>query len=162
MSFVTGIVDIGVCPGFWINKKNRKVYSPGLQSPNIGHATLSQNALGIHDDSVLSGFSSEVIWIFCNHRNIKLKQLSLPTNSKLNSCVVYRCFVKQLRVYSSSFRHENFVIHWFLPRCYCVEQCSQTTFDQRAILKKRDNSRATSHKMVQTYKRQIDKVEKGK
>ena len=71
---------------------------------------------------------SEVIWIFCNHRNKKLKQLSLPTNSKLNSSLVYRIFVKQLRVYSNSFRHANFVIHWFLPRCYCVEQCSSTSF----------------------------------
>jgi len=49
------------------------VHSPGLQSPNIGYATLSQNALGIHDDTVSNGFSSEVIWIFCNRRNKKLK-----------------------------------------------------------------------------------------
>ena len=60
------IIDIGVWLGFCINKKNGKVHSLGLQSPNIGYATLSQN---------------EVIWIFCNHRNKKLKQLSLPTNS---------------------------------------------------------------------------------
>jgi len=33
----------------------------------------------------LKWLSSEVIWIFCNHRNKKLKQMSLPTNSKLNS-----------------------------------------------------------------------------
>jgi len=67
------------------------VHSPGLQySPHIGYATLSQNALGIHDDAVSNGFSSEDILIFSNHRNKKLKQLSLPTNFKLNS-VVYRC-----------------------------------------------------------------------
>jgi len=39
----------------------RKVYSPGLRSPHIGYATLSQNALGIHDDIVSNGFSNEVI-----------------------------------------------------------------------------------------------------
>jgi len=148
VSFVTDIIDIGVCPGFWINKKNGKVHSPGLQSPNIGYATLSLNALGIHDDTVSNDISSEVIWTFCNHRDKKLKQLILPTNSKLNPSVVYHCYVKQLRVYSNSFRHANFVIHWFLPRCYCVEQCGQTTFDLRAILQKHVNSRATSHKMV--------------
>jgi len=71
--FVTDIIDIGVCPGFWINKKNGKVHSTGLQSPNIGYATLSHNALGIHDDTVSDDFLSEVIWIFCNHRNKKLK-----------------------------------------------------------------------------------------
>ena len=98
-----------------------------LQSPHIGYATLSQNALGIHDDTASNGFSSEVIWISCNHRNKKLKQLSLPTNSKLNSFFVYRCYVKQLRVYSNSFRHANFVIHLFLPPCYCVEQGLQPT-----------------------------------
>jgi len=119
-----------------------------------------QNALGIHDDTVSNGFSSAVIWIFCNHQNKKLKQLSLPTNSKLNSSVVYRCYVKQLRVYSNSFRHANFAVHWFLPRCYCAEQCGLTTFDLRAILQKRDNSRVTSHKMV--YKKQFDKIEKVK
>jgi len=27
------------------------VQSPGLQSPHIGYATLSQNALGFHDDT---------------------------------------------------------------------------------------------------------------
>jgi len=42
-------------------KKNGKVHSPGLQSPHIGYAALSQNALGIHDDTVSNGFSSEVI-----------------------------------------------------------------------------------------------------
>jgi len=52
-----------------------------MQSPNISDATLSQSALGIHDDTVSNGFQSEVIWIFCNHRNKKLKKLSLPTNS---------------------------------------------------------------------------------
>ena len=88
MSFVTDIIDNGVCPGFWINKKNGKVHSPGLQSPNIGDATLSQNVLGIHDDTHSYGFSSEVIWIFCTHRNKKLKQLSLPINSKLNSSLL--------------------------------------------------------------------------
>jgi len=61
VSFVTDIIDIGVCPGFWINKKNGEVHSPGLQSPNIGYATLSQSALGIHDDTVSNGFQSEVI-----------------------------------------------------------------------------------------------------
>jgi len=54
-------IDIGVSPGFSINKKYGKVNSPGLQSPNIGYATLSQNALGIHGDTVSNGFSSEVI-----------------------------------------------------------------------------------------------------
>ena len=82
--------------------------------------------------------------------------MSLPTNSKLNSSVVYRYYVKQLRVYSNFFRHANFVIYWFLPPCYCVEQCGPITSDLRAILQKRDNSRATSHKMV--YKKQIDKI----
>ena len=142
------ILLISVCPGFGIKKKNGKVHSPGLQSPHIGYTTLSQSAPGIHDDTISNGFSSEVIWIFCNHRNKTLEQLSLPTNSKLNSSVVYRCYVKQLRVYSNSFRHANFVIHWFPTRCYCIEQCGQTTSDLRAILQKRDNSRATSHKMV--------------
>ena len=61
MSFVTDIVDIRVCPGYWINKKNGKMHSPGLQSPNISFATLSQNASGNHDDIVSDGFSSEVI-----------------------------------------------------------------------------------------------------
>jgi len=37
------------------------VHSPGLQFPNIGYATLSQSALGIHDDTVSNGFQSEVI-----------------------------------------------------------------------------------------------------
>jgi len=63
VSFVTYVIDIGVCPGFWINKKkNGKVRSPGLQSPHTGYATLSQSALGIHDDAVSNDFSSEVIW----------------------------------------------------------------------------------------------------
>ena len=61
MSFVTDIIDISVCPGYLINKKNEKVHSPDLQSPHIGYATLSQNALGIHDDTASNGFSSEVI-----------------------------------------------------------------------------------------------------
>jgi len=69
-------------------KKNGKVHSPCRRSPNISYAALSQNALGIHDDTVSNGFSSEVIWIFCNHRNKTLNHLSLPTNSKLNSFVV--------------------------------------------------------------------------
>ena len=127
-----------------------------MQSPNIGHATLSQNALGIHDDTISNGFSSEVTWIFCNRRNKTLKQLSLPTNS---SSVVYRCFVKQL--------HESipttFVTRTLLFTDFwraAIVWCSQTTFDQRAILQKCDNSRATSHKMV--YKKQIDKIEKGR
>jgi len=68
-----------------------KVHSPSLQSPNISYATLSQNAQGIHDDTVSNGFSSEVIWIFCNYCNKKLKQLSLPTNSQLDSSVVCHC-----------------------------------------------------------------------
>jgi len=62
VSFVTDIIDIGVCPGFWINKKNGKVRSLGLQSPHIGYPTLSQNTLSIHNDIVSNGFSSEVIW----------------------------------------------------------------------------------------------------
>jgi len=37
------------------------VHSTGLQSPNIGYATLSHNALGIHDDTVSDDFLSEVI-----------------------------------------------------------------------------------------------------
>jgi len=56
VSFVTDIIDVGVCPEFRIDKKNGKVDSPGLQSPNIGNATLSQSALGIHDDTVSNGF----------------------------------------------------------------------------------------------------------
>jgi len=95
MSFVIDIIA-SVCPGFWINKKNGKVHSTGLQSPNIGYVTLSQNALGIHDDTVSNGFSIEVISIFCNHHNKKHKQFSLPTNSKLKSSVIYHCFVNQL------------------------------------------------------------------
>ena len=156
MSFVTDIIDNAVCPGFWINKKNGKVHSSGLQSPNIRYATLSQNAPGIHDDTVLNGFSSEVIWIFRKHRIRKLKQLSPPTNSELNSSVVYRCYVMHLRVYSNSFRHANFVIHWFLPRCYCAEQCGATTFDLRPFYK----NVTTFHKMVS--KKQFDKTEKAK
>jgi len=42
-------------------KKNGKVHSPCRRSPNISYAALSQNALGIHDDTVSNGFSSEVI-----------------------------------------------------------------------------------------------------
>jgi len=61
VSFVTDIIDIGVCPGFGIKKKNGKVHSPGLQSPHIGYTTLPQSALGIHDGTVSNGFSSEVI-----------------------------------------------------------------------------------------------------
>ena len=56
-----------------------------LHSPLIGYATLSQNAQSFHDDTISNGFSSEVIWIFCNHRNKKLKQLSLPTTSNLHT-----------------------------------------------------------------------------
>jgi len=32
-----------------------------FHSPHIGFATLSQNALGFHDDTVSNGFSIEVI-----------------------------------------------------------------------------------------------------
>jgi len=42
MSFVTDVIDNAVCPGLWINKKNGKVHSPGLQSPHIGYATLAK------------------------------------------------------------------------------------------------------------------------
>jgi len=66
-----------------MEKRILPVYS--FHSPHIGYATLSQNALGFHDDTVSNDFSSEVMWIFCNHRNKKLKQLSVPSNSKLNS-----------------------------------------------------------------------------
>jgi len=44
-----------------MSKKNGKVHSPGLQSSHIGYATLPQNALGFHDDTVSNGFLSEVI-----------------------------------------------------------------------------------------------------
>jgi len=60
VNFVTDIIDIGVCPGFWINKKNGKVHSAGLQSPHIGYATLSQNALGFQDDMVW--FNHAFLW----------------------------------------------------------------------------------------------------
>jgi len=48
VSFVTDIIDMGVCPGFSINKKNGKVRFPGLQS---------QNALGFHEGTVSNDFS---------------------------------------------------------------------------------------------------------
>ena len=86
MNFAADIIDIGVCPGFWKTRKMEKCILPvwSLLSPHISYATLSQNALGLYGDTVSNGFSSEVISIFCNHRNKKLKQLSLPNNSKLN------------------------------------------------------------------------------
>jgi len=61
MSFETDI-NIGVCPRFWICKKNGKVHSPGLQSPHIGYTKLPQNELDFQDDTISNGFSSEVIW----------------------------------------------------------------------------------------------------
>jgi len=162
MSFVTDISDIGVCPGFWINKKNGKVRSPGLQSPHIGYATLSQNVLGIHDDTASNGLSSEVIWIFSNHRNKRLKQLSLPSNSKLKSSVVYRCYVMRLRVYS------KFQLLSSRELCYSLISAAlllckamwSNYFWPTGHITKRDNSRATSHKMM--YEKQIDKLEKRK
>jgi len=40
------------------------VHSPSLQSPHIGYATLWQNALDIHDDTVSNGFSREgILWL---------------------------------------------------------------------------------------------------
>jgi len=64
VSFATDIIDIGVCPGFWKTRKMEKCILPvcSLHSPHIGYATLSQNALGFHDDTVSNGFSSEVVW----------------------------------------------------------------------------------------------------
>ena len=73
MSFVTDIIDIGVCPEFWINKKNGKVHLPGLQSPNIGYATLSLDALGIHDDMSQMDFQ------------VKLFEYSVTTVTKSSS-----------------------------------------------------------------------------
>jgi len=69
-----------VCAQDFENQENGKVHSPvcSLLSPHIGYATLSQNALGFHDDTVSNGFSSEVISIFCNHRNKKLQAIE-PT-----------------------------------------------------------------------------------
>jgi len=45
VSFVTDIIDIGVCPGFCINKNKGKWYSTGLQSPNIGYGSAFQTFL---------------------------------------------------------------------------------------------------------------------
>ena len=68
-----------------------------------------------------------------------------PLKTRLGNCF-----------YKTSLLHRPDEYIRFTPSCPptlcnkmdCVEQCSQTTFDQRAILQKRDNSRATSHKMV--------------
>ena len=35
----------------------------------FSRSAVSQHALGFHDDTVSNAFSSEVIWIYCNHRN---------------------------------------------------------------------------------------------
>jgi len=56
-----------------------------LHSPLIGNATLLQNALGFHDDTVSNGVSSEFISIFCNHRSHKAQAIEPTNNSKLNS-----------------------------------------------------------------------------
>jgi len=37
VSFVTDIIDLGVCPGFWINKKNGKLHSPSLHKSTTQH-----------------------------------------------------------------------------------------------------------------------------
>jgi len=121
VSFVINIIDIGVCSGFWKTRKMEKCILSvcSLQTSATRHCRKTK----LFEYSVTTVTKSSSNWAY------------QPTHSKLNSSVVYRCYVKQLRVYSNSFRHANFVIHWFLPGCYCVEQCGQTTFDQRAILK---------------------------
>ena len=69
------------------NKEKWKSAFSLSASPQTTHRLRNTVAkrIGFHDDTVANSFSSEVIWIVCNHRNKKLKQLSLPTNSKLNS-----------------------------------------------------------------------------
>ena len=146
MSFVTDIFYIGVCPGFWINKKNRKVHSPGLQSPNIGYATLLQSALWafmmipsqmafkvkLFEYSVTTVTNSSSSWAYQPTPNLTLLLFTAVSSSNYESI-------------PTPFVMRTLLFHWFLPRCYFVEQCSQTTLDQRAILQKRDNSPATSH-----------------
>jgi len=66
VSFATDIIDISVWPRFWKTRKMEKciLLVCSLHSPDIGYATLLQNALGLgfHDDTISNGFSSEVVW----------------------------------------------------------------------------------------------------
>jgi len=47
--------------GILKNKNNGFLLVCSLHNPHIGYATLLQNALSFHDDTISNGFSSDVI-----------------------------------------------------------------------------------------------------